>query len=58
MRSLTVRFGVSSMDGEKWIWVTWINNGKPAFNGNTHKVPTDTLVTPAKEIKPGDRVTV
>ena len=46
------------MDEEKWTWVTWVDNGKSAYNGKTHKVPVDTLINPTKEIKPGDRVTV
>lgn len=45
------------MEG-KYIWVTWQGNGKSSYNGKTHKVPMDTLVNPASDLKPGDSVSV
>ena len=46
------------MAQDKWIWVTWVNNGRSCYNGKTHKVPQDTIVEPSENLKEGDQITV
>ena len=46
------------MAQDKWIWVTWVNNGRSCYNGKTHKVPQDTIVEPPEDLKEGDQITV
>lgn len=48
------------MEEEKWIWVTWKDNGTSVYNGKTHKVGCDAIVEPKRvwDLQPGDEVVV
>ena len=45
---------------ERWIWVTWKDNGKSEYNGKTHKVNCNAIVEPedVSDLQPGDEVVV
>lgn len=46
------------MADKKWIWLTWVDNGKSVYNGQTHQVKQSTIVGSKENLQPGDRVTV
>jgi len=43
---------------EKYVWVTWQENGHSRYNGQTHRIPYDSLVDPPLELSVGQPVEV
>ena len=44
------------MAQDKWIWVTWVNNGRSCYNGKTQS--TTRYNSSPEDLKEGDQITV